>query len=618
MKILNKKTGEEVSIKENLRIYYKLVLEYKWYFILMILVVSILEFVGVIEKYLFKVLIDNSTGYIGNSLTKDAFIGILVIIASIYIGMVLVKSTSYFFRVRLDNKINGDMILDLKNRFFEHIIFLSHRFHTTHKTGSMISRVNRGTRAIEVINDFFIFNVISFFIQLAIVSAALFYFKPVFALIVLIIATLFIFNGLYTANKQQIPRLNANLAEDIEKGVMADIFTNVDSVKYYANEKFVSNKYGDLALNSKKKSMVLWNIDSYFRSSQSLILSIGTFTLIFLSVLMLLRGELDLGTLTFIYITYGGLTGYLFEFISGFKRFTVGIGDLDSLYQYKQLTNDIKDKPNAKNLKINKGEIQIKNLAFKYHDRNIINDINLIIKPGEKVALVGHSGSGKTTLVKLLYRFYDSNSGEILIDGKNINGFKQESLRRELSIVPQECILFDDTIYNNILFSNPKASKEEVFRAIKFAQLDDFIKILPDKYNTIVGERGVKLSGGEKQRVSIARALLANRKVLVLDEATSSLDSHTEHEIQQDLEKLMKGRTSIIIAHRLSTIMKADKIVVMERGKIVQIGKHRELINQRGVYKELWNLQKGGYIEWDESKKNLHYGNNGSWEDYSC
>ena len=548
------------------------------------------------EEEIFKVLIDNSTSYIGHSLTKDAFIGILVIIASIYIGMVIVKSTSYFFRVRLDNKINGDMILDMKNRFFEHIIFLSHKFHTTHRTGSMISRMNRGTRAIEVINDFFIFNIISFFIQFAIVSAALFYFEPLFALVVLIIGLLFISNGIYTANKQQTPRLDANLAEDIEKGVMADIFTNVDSVKYYGNEKFVSQKFGDLTLNSKKKSMVLWNIDSYFRSSQSLILSIGTFTLIFLSIMKLLRGELELGTLTFIYITYGGLTGYLFEFISGFKRFTVGIGDLDSLYQYKIITNDIKDKTDAKNLKINKGEIEIKNLVFSYHDRKIINNINLKINPGEKIALVGHSGSGKTTLVKLLYRFYDSNAGEIMIDGKNINEFKQESLRRELSIVPQECILFDDSIYNNILFSNPKASKEEVFKAIRFAQLESFIKKLPNGTETIVGERGVKLSGGEKQRVSIARALLANKKVLVLDEATSSLDSHTEHEIQQDLEKLMKGRTSIIIAHRLSTIMKADKIVVMDEGKIVQLGKHRNLINQRGVYRELWNLQKGGYL----------------------
>ena len=183
-----------------------------------------------------------------------------------------------------------------------------------------------------------------------------------------------------------------------------------------------------------------------------------------------------------------------------------------------------------------------------------------------------------------------------MIDGKDISDFKQESLRSELSIVPQECVLFDDTLYNNILFSNPSAKRNEVMNAIKFAQLDKIIEKFPNKENTIVGQRGVKLSGGEKQRVSIARAILANKKVLVLDEATSSLDSQTEHDIQKDLHRLLENRTSIIIAHRLSTIMSADKIIVLEKGKIVQIGNHKELIKQPGLYRKLWNLQKGGYI----------------------
>ena len=187
------------------------------------------------------------------------------------------------------------------------------------------------------------------------------------------------------------------------------------------------------------------------------------------------------------------------------------------------------------------------------------------------------------------------NGGEILIDGKNITDYKQESLRSELSIVPQECILFDDTVYNNILFSRPNATKEEVMKAIKFSQLDKVIENFPRKEHTIVGERGVRLSGGEKQRVSIARAILADKKVLVLDEATSSLDSETESEIQKDLEKLMKGRTSIIIAHRLSTVMKCDMIVVLKAGKIVEIDSHSQLVKKAGLYSKLWNLQKGGY-----------------------
>jgi ATP-binding cassette subfamily B protein len=273
------------------------------------------------------------------------------------------------------------------------------------------------------------------------------------------------------------------------------------------------------------------------------------------------------------------------------------MSDFQALFKYNKIKNEIKDIPKSKELKINNGSIEFKNVNFKYENRKIFEDFSLKIPKNKKVAFVGHSGSGKSTLIKLLYRFYDVDSGEILIDSKNIKKFKQESLRSEMSMVPQECVLFDDTIYNNIAFSNPKASKQEVMNAIKFAQLDKIIEELSNKENTIVGERGIKLSGGEKQRVSIARAILANKKILVLDEATSSLDSETEHEIQVNLQKLMKNRTSIIIAHRLSTIMRADLIVVMKGGKIVQKGTHNQLIKKEGEYKKLWNLQKGGYIK---------------------
>jgi ATP-binding cassette subfamily B protein len=213
------------------------------------------------------------------------------------------------------------------------------------------------------------------------------------------------------------------------------------------------------------------------------------------------------------------------------------------------------------------------------------------------MALVGHSGSGKSTLVKLLYRLYDVDSGKIFVDGTDIQDVHQESLRSEMSIVPQECVLFDDTLYNNVAFSKPDAGREEVLAAIKFARLDKILQEFPNKEETIVGERGIKLSGGEKQRVSIARAILADKKILILDEATSSLDSETEYEIQESLRKLMKGRTTIIIAHRLSTIMHADQIIVLKKGRIVQSGTHNQLIKRPGEYKKLWNLQKGGYIK---------------------
>jgi len=285
------------------------------------------------------------------------------------------------------------------------------------------------------------------------------------------------------------------------------------------------------------------------------------------------------------------------SFVYGMREFYATMGDFESLFQYGKIENEIKDKPNAKALHITKGTIDFEKVSFNYGKRKIFSDFTLNIKRGQKVAIVGHSGSGKSTLIKLLYRLYDINNGEILIDNININNITQESLRNEMSIVPQECVLFDDTVYNNIAFSNPKASKEEVMSAIKFAQLDKIIKEFPNKEETIVGERGIKLSGGEKQRVSIARAILADKKILVLDEATSSLDSETEHEIQKDFKQLMNKRTSIIIAHRLSTIMHADKIVVMKKGEIVQLGSHNELLKQKGEYQKLWKLQKGGYIK---------------------
>ena len=329
---------------------------------------------------------------------------------------------------------------------------------------------------------------------------------------------------------------------------------------------------------------------------QNFILSAGIFSLLYFSINNFLQGEITIGTLAFIYTTFAGLIVYVFGFVHGLRGFYRSMADFQDLFDYGRVSNKIKDKSNAPNLKIGLGTLEFKDVDFNYGKRKMLRKFNLKILENEKVAFVGHSGCGKTTLVKLLNRFYDVNGGSILIDGKDIRNFKQESVRSETGIVPQECVLFDDTIYNNISFANPKASRKDVLNAIKFAQLDKIIMNFSDKENTIVGERGVKLSGGEKQRVSIARAILANKKILILDEATSALDSETEYEIQKDLQKLLKGRTSIIIAHRLSTIMNADRIVVLKNGEIIQMGTHSELIGKSGEYKKLWNLQKGGYI----------------------
>ena len=591
-----KTSGSRVDFKNNLKTYFNFVKEYKLYFLGIILFVTIGELTKVGEKYLFKLVVDNGTLFASGSLLRDYFLQILIYIGIVYVVLIITKIVFQALRMYLINIMEASMILSLKRKFFNHIIHLSHSFHTTHKTGSLISRLTRGSRAIERMTDFLVFDTLGLLIQTIFVASALLYFDKISAIVILLTALSFIAFSLFISYIQQKANLNANNAEDREKGNIADIFLNIDSIKYFGKESNIKSKYEKLATTTKDLFVKLWHYAIWHELGQSIILGIGTFFLIYFPLLKLLNGEIGVGTLAFIYTAYLSLMGPLFGFVYGIRKFYVALGDLDSLYEYDKIKNDIVDKTGAENLKVRQGEVEFKNVIFNYGKKRIIDSLSLKIKPNEKVALVGHSGSGKTTLVKLLYRFYDVGTGEILIDGKNIRDVKQESLRSELSIVPQEAILFDDTIYSNIIFSKPSANRKDVMRAMKAAHLDRFVFELPHREKTIVGERGIRLSGGEKQRVSIARALLADKKILVLDEATSALDSKTEFEIQRDLAKLMEGRTSIIIAHRLSTIMNADKIVVLKKGKIVQIGKHSDLINREGVYKELWNLQKGGYI----------------------
>jgi len=588
---------QKLDTQYNLRIYWEFLSKYKLLFVLVIVLVVVSEAINLSEKFFFKIVIDKGGAFASGALKSNLFVHILITIAIAYGSLIVLKTVLYWFRLHLINILESKVIFDIKKRFFNHIVTLSYNFHTTHKTGSLIARLLRGSGAAERMTDFLVFNTFPVFFQIIMTAVSLSYFDGVSAIIVVITAITFIGYGFLfqIIQKESNDILNKN--EDIEKANVSDMFMNIDSIKYYGRETYIKNKFNNLSAINRDSLVKYWNYFRWSDAGQSAILTLGTFFLMFFSIRSFLAGRITLGTLTFVYTIYGSLFGNLYGLLHGIRNYYRSIIDFNDLFQYGKIEQDVKDRDNAEVLKINEGSVEFKDVSFKYNIRNIFNEFNLKINPGEKVALVGHSGSGKTTLVKLLYRLYDVASGQITVDGKDIRDLKQESLRGELSIVPQECILFDDTIYNNIKFSKPDATKQEVMQAIKSAQLDKIISSFPYKENTIVGERGVKLSGGEKQRVSIARAILANRKILVLDEATSALDSETEHEIQKDLIQLMEGRTSIIIAHRLSTIMHADKIVVLEKGKIVQIGNHSELIAKPGQYSNLWNLQKGGYIK---------------------
>tara|TARA_Y100000034_G_scaffold92807_1_gene112196 strand:- start:11585 stop:13354 length:1770 start_codon:yes stop_codon:yes gene_type:complete len=588
---------KEIDFKHNFKEYWSFLSKYKVQFYVLLLIVFLMSATYVVDKYLFKELIDRGTEFASGILGREAFVGILMILIIVFFIAVFLRSLFKWLEHTILIKMTSKMMADLRRKYFNHIIGLSHNFHTSHKTGSLISRIIRGTGSIERMNDVIIFNIAPLITSVIVVVISLLFFSLTPALV--LIATVIIFIG-YSIIFQNISKpygAYANKKEDAEKAVISDYLTNIDSIKYFGKEQVIRKKFSKLSEKTRKAFAEFWTFFRILDTGQSLILGLGIFFLIYFPMISFLNGELSIGGIVFIYTIYGNVVGPLFGFVHGIRGYYRSMIDFQDLFQYGKIENEIKDKPNAKKLEIKQGEIEFKNLDFRYHKRKIFNKFNLKINKNEKVAFVGHSGCGKTTLVKLLYRFYDIEKGKILIDNINTKDITQESLRGEMSMVPQEAVLFDDTIYNNIAFSNPKASRKEVFKAIKFAQLDKIIKEFPDKEKTIVGERGVKLSGGEKQRVSIARAILANKKILVLDEATSSLDSETEHEIQKDLQKLMQGRTSIIIAHRLSTIMTADKIVVLKKGKIVQMGKHSQLIRQPGEYKHLWNLQKGGYIK---------------------
>ncbi|MEM4259203.1 MAG: ABC transporter ATP-binding protein [Candidatus Pacearchaeota archaeon] len=588
---------KKVEYKKNLKEYLSFLKNYKLLAAILLVIVLFHESKLIVERYLFKIVIDQGTGFVVGSVQTPAYISILLWVAAVFIIFAVLGTAANWAKLHLLNRLDAHTIFDLKQKYFAHILHLDHNFHTTHKTGSLISRLGRGAGSIERMNDSVIFEIAPLILQTIVAVIALLYLDKLQAFLIVGTMAVFLTFSLVMQRATEKENLKFNKTEDIEKGNMADFFTNIDSIRYFGKEDLIKNRYRSLSRTTKKAALRFWDYFRTVSAGQALILAVGTFLLLFFSIKSFIAGQITLGTVSFIYATYGGLIGPLFSFVHGVRNLSRSLTDFQDLFAYGDIKSEISDVPGAKPIVITDGEIEFNHIDFAYKEKKkLFKDFSLKIPPKKKVALVGHSGCGKTTLIKLLYRLYDVDGGEILVDGQNIKGVSQMSLRSEMSIVPQECILFDDSLYNNIRFSNPKASRKEVMNAIKFAQLDKFIKTLPKKENTIVGERGVKLSGGEKQRVSIARALLANKRVLVLDEATSALDSKTEWEIKKDLEKLMKGRTSIIIAHRLSTIMNADLIVVMKEGKIEQIGTHRELITEGGEYQRLWDFQSGGYI----------------------
>jgi ATP-binding cassette, subfamily B, heavy metal transporter len=586
-----------IDFRYNFKVYFGFLKKYKWGCFFLIGLVFLMSCLDLGFSYALMLMVNASTKALHSSAAPADMARSLGPILAAFVAIPFIRGFSRWKYLGSINQLESHLIADIKRYYFDHILSLSHGFHSSHKTGSLISRLVRGSGAVETMTDVFIFQFIPILFQLVMVSAAIFHFTWQVGLVVLATVVVYMGFSLYFTGKQQKAHALYNNISDLEKANISDVFTNIESIKYFAKERDIQGRFFDLSEKTRELQKDFWDRFMTLEGGQNFIVGMGTFFLVVLSLQGVQTGSLNIGQFVFVFSYFGILVQSLSGFVMGIRNMNRSIEDFEDLFQYGKIGNEIQDHPEAKPLELTQGAVEFEDVAFTYRKRPILSGFSLRVPPHKRVAVVGPSGAGKTTLIRLLYRFYDVERGDIRLDGQSVRQVTQTSLRDSISMVPQECILFDDTIYNNIAFSNPGASRKKVFKAIRYAQLEKFIGGLPSKENTIVGERGVKLSGGEKQRVSIARALLADKKILVLDEATSSLDSETEHEIQKGLKDLMRGRTCILIAHRLSTIMSADIIVVLDKGKVVQQGSHRKLIRKPGLYRKLWNLQKGGYIE---------------------
>jgi ABC-type transport system involved in Fe-S cluster assembly fused permease/ATPase subunit len=476
---------------------------------------------------------------------------------------------------------------------FKHVHELDLDFHLNRRTGGLARDLERGTRGISFLMRFFVFNIVPTVVEIMLVTAILFYnYGITFAAITVISVIIYVGFSIVTTNWRTEFVRQVATADSEASTISIDSLLNYETVKYFTNETYEADRY-DVSLRT-------WETAKRKNRLSLLSLNAGQATIITLSMTLMMglaAQRVALGTMTIgDFVLINAFMMQLFiplNFLGFVYREIKGkMANIENMFALLDLSSGVNDIDQAPDLKVNAGAITFENVSFHYRpDRPIVKNLNLTISPGEKVAIVGASGAGKSTLVKLLFRFYDPSEGRIVIDGQDIRNICQHSLRRVIGIVPQDTVLFNQSIFENIRYGNPQASDAEVEQAIELAHLKDFINELPEGAATTVGERGLKLSGGEKQRVAIARTILKRPPILVFDEATSSLDSTSERSILSALQEISQGHTSMVIAHRLSTIVDADTIVVFDHGTVVEQGSHDELLAQNGHYAELWSAQ---------------------------